>query len=75
MNKPNVTVRIGGVDAKVEYAGAAPGLVSGILQVNARLPESLVGIQPVQLTVGGVNSQPGVVVAVANVGQQDGTAC
>ena len=71
----NVFVRIGDADATVEYAGAAPGLVSGILQVNARIPESLIGgNQPVQITVGGVNSQTGVFVAVAGVGQQDGTS-
>ena len=36
-----VTVSIGGVDAQVLYAGAAPGLVSGVLQVNARIPAGL----------------------------------
>ena len=46
-------MRIGGIDATVEYAGAAPGLVSGVLQVNAHVPESLAREkQPVQITVG-----------------------
>ncbi len=33
-----VSVRIGGVPAEVVYAGAAPGMVAGVLQVNARIP-------------------------------------
>ena len=33
-----VGVRIGGRVADVTYAGAAPGLVAGMLQVNARVP-------------------------------------
>ncbi len=31
-------VDIGGLDAKVAYAGPAPGLVNGVLQVNMILP-------------------------------------
>ncbi len=34
-----VMVKIGGVDAEVLYAGAAPGLISGLLQVNVRIPQ------------------------------------
>ncbi len=33
-----VTVQIGGLNAKVSYAGAAPGLISGVTQVNALIP-------------------------------------
>lgn len=33
-----VTVQIGGVNAPVIYAGAAPGLESGIFQVNVQVP-------------------------------------
>ncbi len=38
----NVTVRIGGQDAEVIFAGAAPGFV-GLDQVNARIPRTLAG--------------------------------
>jgi len=37
-----VTVKIGGADAQVLYAGAAPGFV-GLDQVNVRIPRSLIG--------------------------------
>jgi uncharacterized protein (TIGR03437 family) len=33
-----VTVTIGGQPAQVQYAGEAPGLISGVLQVNAVVP-------------------------------------
>jgi uncharacterized protein (TIGR03437 family) len=48
-----VRVRFAGQEADVLYAGGAPGLVAGVLQVNARLPESLApGRVPVVLQVG-----------------------
>ena len=33
-----VTVQIGGINAPVVYAGAAPGLVSGFFQINVQVP-------------------------------------
>jgi uncharacterized protein (TIGR03437 family) len=50
----------------VLYAGGAPGLVAGVLQVNARIPpEAPSGnAVPVLLTVGGFSSQPEVTLAV-----------
>lgn len=63
-----VSVTIGGVNATVEYAGAAPGLVAGVLQVNAVVPNGLTtGNQPVVLTVGSTSSRAGVTVAVKGV--------
>jgi uncharacterized protein (TIGR03437 family) len=59
-----VTVTIGGVAAEVRYAGGAPGLIAGVMQVNAILPAGVSGTVPVVLTVGGVASQDGVTVAV-----------
>jgi uncharacterized protein (TIGR03437 family) len=61
-----VTVTIGGVPATdIQYAGAAPTLVSGVIQVNVRIPTSLpVGDLPVVLNVGGVSSQSGLTVSV-----------
>jgi uncharacterized protein (TIGR03437 family) len=37
-----VTATIGGINAAVEYAGDAPGLVEGVLQVNLRVPGAVV---------------------------------
>jgi uncharacterized protein (TIGR03437 family) len=60
-----VAVRIGGREADVIYAGGAPGLVAGVIQVNARVPEDAeTGEVPVILRVGGADSQPGVTLAV-----------
>ncbi len=61
-----VAVRIGGAAAEVLYAGAAPGLVSGVLQVNARVPWNIEpgDFVPVVLTVGRTSSLPAVTMAV-----------
>ena len=60
-----VSVRIGGLPAEVAYAGAAPGLVSGVLQVNARIPAGAApGNAVVFLTAGDAASQPGITVYV-----------
>ena len=60
-----VGVRIGGRIADVTYQGAAPGLVAGMLQVNARIPEDTPRgtMVPVQITVGATTSQTNVFVA------------
>jgi uncharacterized protein (TIGR03437 family) len=60
-----VRVLIGGVEAEVTFAGAAPFLVLGVVQVNARVPSSLPpGNASLQVIIGGVSSQPGMTVAV-----------
>ena len=60
-----VTVEIGGRDAQVLYAGAAPLLPNGVLQVNVLLPADLApGAVPVAIRVGSFESQQGVTVAV-----------
>lgn len=61
-----VAVRIGNVDATVTYAGSAPGLAAGVLQVNARIPGNapLGDAVPITLSVGGVESQSGVTLAI-----------
>jgi len=38
-----VSVTVGGIPAVVQYAGAAPGEVAGVMQVNVQIP---VGVQP-----------------------------
>jgi uncharacterized protein (TIGR03437 family) len=63
-----VTVTIGGMDvpaADITYAGEAPGAISGVIQVNARIPLG-VGPGPVSVVikVGGVPSQNNVTVSV-----------
>ena len=61
----NVTVRIGGVTVTPLYAGAAPGIVQGVVQINAVVPAGIpAGNASVDVTVGGVTSPTGVTVAV-----------
>lgn len=58
-------VQIGGIDADVDFAGAAPSLVSGVMQINAHIPNGVSsGNVPIVITIGGVSSQLGVTVAV-----------
>ena len=60
------TVRIGGQPAVVLYAGGAPGLVSGVLQLNVRISENTPAgpAVPLTLSVGEALSQAGVTVAI-----------
>ena len=61
----NVTVTIGGIAATVTYAGSAPGLVEGVLQINAVIPTGIsAGTQPILVTAGNVTSQNGVTIPV-----------
>jgi uncharacterized protein (TIGR03437 family) len=60
---------VNGVEARVLYAGSAPGLVSGALQVNVEIPANA-GISaatqvPIEIQIGTNRSQRGVTVAVA----------
>ena len=61
-----VTLTIGGRPATVQYVGAAPGLVTGVIQLNAVVPGDVTPGPnvPVVVTVGGRNSQSGVTMAV-----------
>ena len=55
--KAPVSLAIGGQTAQVLYAGAAPFMVSGVLQVNAVVPPNIgAGAQPVVLTIGANDS-------------------
>ncbi len=61
-----VGVTIGGVPAEVLYAGAAPGIVAGLMQINARIPvNAQAGNVPVSIAVGSASSPPGVTLAVS----------
>ncbi len=60
-----VSVKIGGVDAEVTYAGAAPQAVAGLLQVNVRIPPAVKpGLNSVVLTVGAASSRSDVTLTV-----------
>jgi uncharacterized protein (TIGR03437 family) len=60
-----VTALIGGAPAVVEFAGEAPGLVSGVLQVNVQIPANApAGDVPIVVSVGTSSSQAGVTVSV-----------
>jgi len=55
----NVTVTVDGFPAVVQYSGAAPGQVAGVMQVNVQIP---VGVRPFQsvplvLQVGNASTQ------------------
>jgi len=62
----NVALHIGGVPAQVLYAGEAPGLIVGVLQINAVVPAgSAAGAAvPIEITINGVTSPAGVTVAI-----------
>jgi uncharacterized protein (TIGR03437 family) len=59
-------VQIGGVNAQVIYAGAAPSEVDGVLQLNVLVPTSLAAgtSLPVVISIRGANSQTSATMAV-----------
>jgi|GEM_PF-1808417 len=61
-----VSATIGGADAEILYAGAAPGAVAGLMQINARInplaPSS--NTSPLVVKIGDKTSQTGVTIAV-----------
>ncbi|MBN1512413.1 MAG: hypothetical protein JXB13_10390, partial [Phycisphaerae bacterium] len=61
-----VSVRIGGIECVLQYWGAAPTLVAGVMQINVFIPENVVpGDEvPIILKVGDRISQPGLTVAI-----------
>ena len=60
-----VSVRIGTQSAELVYAGSAPTLVLGALQVNVRIPANLIsGDYPIKLVVGNNVSAPGTTISV-----------
>jgi trimeric autotransporter adhesin len=64
-----ITVTIGGQSATTSYAGAAPALVDGVIQINATVPSGLgsgsVAV-PVVMQINGSSSQNGVTIWVTN---------
>jgi uncharacterized protein (TIGR03437 family) len=61
-----VFARVGKLPAQILYAGSAPGLVNGALQINILLPKDLIGgsAVPIQISVGSYTSPPGATLAV-----------
>jgi uncharacterized protein (TIGR03437 family) len=60
-----VKVLVNGENAELLYAGAAPGAVAGLLQVNVRIPaDTPSGDIAVVVQVGSAQSQPGITLAV-----------
>ena len=61
----DVEVRIGGRVAEVTFVGGAPGLVSGVLQINCRIPDGTPsGPASVIVTIGGRSNRQPVTVIV-----------
>jgi uncharacterized protein (TIGR03437 family) len=60
-----ISVTVGGQPAQWTFAGEAPSLVSGVMQLNVVIPTNIVaGDQPIVVTIGGNPSQQGVTVSV-----------
>jgi uncharacterized protein (TIGR03437 family) len=56
---------VDGKAAEVQYAGAAPGAVAGLFQVNVRIPLSAAsGEVPIEIHVGAASTQAGMTVSV-----------
>jgi uncharacterized protein (TIGR03437 family) len=62
-----IQVTIGGQPAVYTYAGEAPGMVAGVMQLNVRIPANvsspLPGLVFVLVSVGGKMSQSGIIVS------------
>jgi uncharacterized protein (TIGR03437 family) len=63
----SVQVQIGSVTAQVQFAGASPGSVFGLVQINALVPQTVAPgpAVPLTVTIGGTGAQPGVTVAIS----------
>jgi uncharacterized protein (TIGR03437 family) len=62
----NVSVTIGGFPCQLNFEGAAPGFVSGLLQINAQVPAGVAPgpAVPVQIAIGSASSPLTVTLAV-----------
>jgi len=63
---PSVSVTVGTATATVLYSGGVVGLVNGLMQINAQLPNEMTAGKalPLTLTINGQQSQTGVTVSV-----------
>jgi len=60
------TLTVGGVSAKVVFAGVSPGF-AGAYQINFMVPAGVQGTVPLVVSIGGVSSSSTVTVALAGV--------
>lgn len=60
----SVSAEIGGLPAVVEFIGAAPGLVTGVVQANLRPDPNVHGTAAVRVTINGVATPPGPTVSI-----------
>lgn len=61
----NIGVTVGGKAAAIAYAGAAPGAVAGLMQINATVPvDAVSGPNDVVVSAGGIASPAGVKIQV-----------
>lgn len=59
----NVRVRVGGEDAVVQYAGPAPDMIAGAVQINIQVPDTVPsGSASLLVVADGNPSQPGVTI-------------
>ncbi len=61
-----VTATVGGLSAEVQYAGGAPGLVAGVIQVNVQIPQGVAAGSsvPIAIEIAGQKSQSNVTLAI-----------
>jgi uncharacterized protein (TIGR03437 family) len=61
----SVTATVGGAAAQVQYAGVAPTIVVGVMQLNVKIPPGVSGnALPVTISIGGITSPAGPTMAV-----------
>ncbi len=62
-----VSAFVGGLPAPIQYAGAVPGIVAGLMQVNVLVPQGVQpgGYVPVAVTVGTASTSTGTWISVA----------
>jgi uncharacterized protein (TIGR03437 family) len=65
-----VFAQVGGQPAEVQYAGGAPGVVEGVIQVNVQIPMAgqTGAAVPLVLQAGDSISQPGITLAIQSPG-------
>ncbi len=60
-----IRVLVGEAVGEIVYAGAAPGLVSGVTQINVRIPESIsAGVVDIRFSIAGVDQHNFTTIAV-----------
>jgi uncharacterized protein (TIGR03437 family) len=63
--RQSIQVWINGQPATYTYAGEAPGMVAGVMQLNVQIPlNAPSGALSIQVSVGGIMSQSGITVTV-----------